>query len=768
MKILPVLVSLAISFCAGAQSVGLVLSGGGAKGLSHVGVIKALEEHDIPIDYVSGTSMGAIVGGLYAIGLSPDEMIYLFKSEEFQAWYMGKSEKEFASYLYDGEPNPAMVNLGFKFKEEKDGKRKLALSFPTSIISPYPMDIAVVQLFSSSSAAAQNDFSKLMVPFFCVSSDILKKQPYICEKGDLGSAIRSSMTFPGYFKPIVIDSTLLYDGGIYNNFPWKIMDEKFHPDYIIGAKCVLGKQLSAEEDDLLKQIESMISIDTDYDIPEDKGMVIAGEYKFTLLEFDKVDEIVQLGYENTLKCIPQLKEKIKKERMIEEVSARRVAFRLKCSELKFNSIEVEGNFNDKERQYITNTVSDKEPVFDFIQAKRGYYRVAASNTVQTLYPTASFNKDSLFTLKFRASKKKEITLSVGGNISSSSLNQGFVGLSYINLDKYPWRISANLDIGQYYTGVGLYWRQDFSIKPLVFYEVMMNIHRFDYFLSSQSILFSNSLSNNITESETYLTLNFGIPISPKRNLILKVGATAGRNYYDYYPSKSYTKYDTPDKTRLTFVNTKAMLEKSTFNYKLYPTEGTKTSFEARYMISWETTEPGSLTESQGTGSYTKNSFLARFYHETYLRFNKWFTLGCLADVTYSTRVDMCDYTSSILVMPAFQPTVHSKTVLLGNYRAPIYAGIAISPIFSFGSSFYASLTGAYFQPYRQIRELANGKYEYSSPFPLGSFMASLAFVWQSPVGPISLSCSYYDKAETKWYPQLNIGFLIFRNHSLRN
>ena len=80
--------------------VGLVLSGGGAKGLSHIGVIKALEENDIPIDYICGTSMGAIIGGLYAIGYSPDEMIELIKKPEFTAWSKGKAEIPYASYFY--------------------------------------------------------------------------------------------------------------------------------------------------------------------------------------------------------------------------------------------------------------------------------------------------------------------------------------------------------------------------------------------------------------------------------------------------------------------------------------------------------------------------------------------------------------------------------------------------------------------------------------------------------------------------------------------
>jgi NTE family protein len=228
-----------------AQSVGLVLSGGGAKGLSHIGVIKALEENGIPIDYVSGTSIGAIVGGMYAIGLSPEEMIALIKSEEFGYWYKGEFERDYASYIYRGRSTPAMLSLNVAQSYKKDGTRNgLKLSLPTSIISPYPMDIAFMQLFSTSSAAANYDFNNLMIPFFCVSADILKKQAFVTDKGDLGSAIRASMTYPGYFKPISIDSTILFDGGFYNNFPWKLTKTKYNPDYIIGVKCVLGEASS--------------------------------------------------------------------------------------------------------------------------------------------------------------------------------------------------------------------------------------------------------------------------------------------------------------------------------------------------------------------------------------------------------------------------------------------------------------------------------------------------------------------------------------------
>lgn len=144
-KISIVIVTFLLSLPIFSQSVGLVLSGGGAKGLSHLGVIKALEENNIPIDYISGTSMGAIVGGMYAIGLSVEDMVYIIKSDRFLSWYKGEQERDFSTFLYQTDPTPSMINVNLRKSYDKLGRFDgLKLSLPTSIVSPYPMDLAVV------------------------------------------------------------------------------------------------------------------------------------------------------------------------------------------------------------------------------------------------------------------------------------------------------------------------------------------------------------------------------------------------------------------------------------------------------------------------------------------------------------------------------------------------------------------------------------------------------------------------------------------------
>ena len=755
-----------------AQSVGLVLSGGGAKGLSHIGVIKALEENGVPIDYVCGTSIGSIVGGLYAIGMSPDDMIALMKTPQFQSWYTGNGESEFFSYLYSGYPTPGMVNLNIKWDEKElaQGRRKMKISLPTSLVSPFPMDIAFVQMFANASAAADYDFDRLMLPFFCVSADVLHKEPYVSDRGDLGSAIRASMTFPAYFKPVVIDSVLLFDGGFYNNFPWEIMKKKFSPDFIIGAKCVKGEPIGADQDDLYKQLETIMTVDTDYDIPEKEGVLISGVYDYSLLEFDKIDELVSKGYDTAMLYMDEILSRVERRRTKAEVDSMRIAFRQKCLDLKFDSVEVTGPLTDAQRMYITSTVTDKKDTFSFLQAKRGYYRVLSTNAIQSFYPTAVLKEDSLFTLRLQTVPKNVLSISVGGNISSSSLMQGFVGLSHTHFSRHPWNAAVNLDIGQFFTGIGLYYRQHIGIRPLFLYEVMLNVHNFDYFGSSQGLLFSKSLASNIRENESYMTLNMGTPISYNSSILLEFGFTGGINDYMYFPADNYTQYDVEDRTTLSYLTPRLKIAQTTLDYNMYPTSGRRRLLEFRYIFSHESHVEGTMfADETSVAQPYKHTFLARLNLEDYYDLGRWFSLGYNIDLTVSTALNLCDYTSTMIALPAFQPTVHSRTLMMGAYRAPVYVGAMLTPVVKFTKTFFLQLSGGYFQPYKALVSTGAGNYEYSEPFPRGGFIGNAALVWQSPIGPVSISCAYYEKAEkAKWYPSFNIGFLIFREHGLKN
>jgi len=280
-----------------AQKVGLVLSGGGAPGMAHIGVIKALEENNIPIDYITGTSIGAFIGGLYACGYSPYEMILFFKSSDFKK--LKKIELKFPKKYF----------------------------FPTHVVKPQRIQTGLEKLTCQATKHSGGNFDSLFVPFRCVASDVYRKEPFIFCRGDLATAIRASMTFPFVFEATRVDNRLLFDGGIYNNFPVNIMQESFHPDFMIGS-VVAYNPPPADPNDMLMQLQNMIINPTNYTIPDSLGIVLNFDLKKnSMFDFSNVDSLVNIGYVETLKQIETIKLKIQRRISTNEINQKRVLFR---------------------------------------------------------------------------------------------------------------------------------------------------------------------------------------------------------------------------------------------------------------------------------------------------------------------------------------------------------------------------------------------------------------------------------------------------------
>ena len=269
-KIGIILLSVWIAFAAKAESIGLVLSGGGAKGIAHIGVIQALEDNDIPIDYITGTSMGAIIGGLYAAGYSPQEMLELIKSDGFADWSTGTINNNLTYYFDKKEPTPAMLHINFGNADSSTVKANI---LPSSHINPLPMNFAFMELFSPYTAQCVGDFDKLYVPFRCVASDVFHKRKLVLKDGSLGVAIRASMSFPLVYKPQYIDSVPVFDGGIYENFPVDVMREEFSPAFIIGVDVNAGEP-ETDMDNIIKQVQSRIVQNNFTDITDGEGIKI--------------------------------------------------------------------------------------------------------------------------------------------------------------------------------------------------------------------------------------------------------------------------------------------------------------------------------------------------------------------------------------------------------------------------------------------------------------------------------------------------------------
>src|SRR5882672_9632140 len=205
-----------VCFCslaaaAQSQKIGVVFSGGAAKGLAHVGALKALEENEIPIDYVVGTSMGGIIAGCYAAGMSPAEIEEMMLSQDFLSWVNGHLEEVYNYYYNKNDDHPSFLKLNLSL----DSTFSVLLN--TSLANDLSLNFAVAERMAQPSAIAKNNFDSLFVPLRVVASDIFTQTEVILKKGVLADALRATQTVPFFFDPIRVDGKYLFDGGVYNN-----------------------------------------------------------------------------------------------------------------------------------------------------------------------------------------------------------------------------------------------------------------------------------------------------------------------------------------------------------------------------------------------------------------------------------------------------------------------------------------------------------------------------------------------------------------------
>lgn len=284
--------------------VGVVLSGGGAKGAAHIGVLKYIEESGIPIDYIAGTSMGAIIGGLYALGYSPDEMLELISGVDWDMLISNQVDREKISYERKAESRSQIVTIPFATGTEQEELQSKSFknSLPTGIVSGDNL----INLFNSLSVGYSDslDFKDLPVPFICMATNVVSGKADKLDKGVFSKSIRASMAIPILFDPVKIDDCLYTDGGILNNFPAEQCRE-MGADYVIGVSMSPG--LESDHTKLtsffsqVKQLK-MIITDKDFENYNEKcDIFITPDLKGVgMLSFDaeSVSRITQSGYES--------------------------------------------------------------------------------------------------------------------------------------------------------------------------------------------------------------------------------------------------------------------------------------------------------------------------------------------------------------------------------------------------------------------------------------------------------------------------------------
>lgn len=748
----PFLIGLIAVHTAYGQRVGLVLSGGGAVGLTHIGVLQALEENEIPIDYITGSSMGALVGAMYAAGYSPWQMDSLFRSDLFATMAEGGVEPRYQYHFKEDAPDASLISVRFDLDTAIQG------SLPTNLRSPVLLDLEQMRSFGPVSAMAGYDMDRLFVPYRCVASDITNQRAVVISKGDLAQAVRASMSYPFYFKPIRVEGNLMMDGGLYNNFPSDVMYSDFLPDFIIGSNVAYNAP-PPSEDDLISQMRAMMQGRTDYSIICDEGVIIEPSTETSLFDFSDPGTTVADGYRAAMERMPEILAQVERRVPRDTVDARRRAFRKGLKPLEFGELHITGLTRSQTR-FVRESLMPRRGPFTMAELKPAYFRLYADKNIALLYPKATYVPErGNYDLDLLVKPEKDLEVRFGGMFSSRPINTGMVGLRYNLFGRASSRIEALSYFGKFYAAGQLKLRTDLSTTLPIYLEPVFTLHRFDHFRSFATF-FDEVRPSFVVLRETWGGINAGMGIGNKG--LLRIDAKIAETKDSYYQSDDFAPVDTADVTWFDHGTVGLLLQRNSLNRKQHPNAGELFRVEMRYTNGRETTEPGSTQADQSISRVDHQWFMAKVRLDKYFLPKGTVRFGLLLEGVASGMPRFQNYTASVIRSPVFQPTPESSTWFIDEFRAPTYLAGGLRTIVAVARERFDLRMEAYvFQPYEPFVRNPGDATGTAPAFTQRYYIGSGSLIYQSPVGPVWFNLSYFDGLRAPWVWSLNFGYMIF-------
>lgn len=755
------------------QAVGLVLSGGGAKGIAHIGVIQALEENDIPIDYVSGTSMGAIVGGLYAAGYTPQEMMELLTSPGFSYWSSGKTDPAYVYYFSRDDPTSSMLTIPVMPGDSTARHSSVA----ASLISPLPMNFAFMELFAPYTAQCGGNFDRLFVPFRCVASDVEAQCKVVHSDGSLGDAIRTSMTFPIVFQPIRVDGRLLYDGGIFDNFPVDVMSADFAPDIILGVD--VSTPASGPQTSLMDQIDKLVMHRQDYSMDPARGIKVKVDlHNFGLLDWEKARQIYRIGYDTTMSMMDSIKGRIHTRVPSVARQTRRTAFKAATPELRFDSISVNGGTPRQNAyiEYVFRGRSHEGTTSDTIsvdRAREAFYRAISPGRLRDLSPHAVYNDSTgLFAMDLRAAVRNNINIGVGGYLTSSTNNYIFAEIDYKTMSYSG--VNAGLDawLGQSYLAAQA--KASLVLKSAVPSSLGLDavVSRNKYYESEHLFYQTDAPTFNI-HSEYMARLHWDFAATRRGRLSLGVG-------YGYLRSSFYRNMlrqgsgvgsymDDIGRDRSTYSLGQALIRftANSLDNIQFPTDGSSYNLCAMGVLGrqWYDSHDGIL----GYGECETSPQWLQLGVRTanYWSLGRHVSLGLISDLLLSTRKLSGVYSADIADAPSFVPTAATAGVFNPTLRATSYLSAGLVPVYKVNSALSARVVANVFAPLRPIEQTDIGTLGDGLGSRQGGWFDGIQFFGEAQVSyalPFATIAGYANyvtgDGAKRWNVGLSFGFYL--------
>lgn len=444
--------------------VGLVLSGGGAKGFAHIGALKVIEEAGVKIDYIGGTSMGAIIGALYASGYTANELDSIFRNTDF------------TQLIQDNLPRDAKT-----FYEKEDSERyalallfnKFKISFPSAISSGQNIYNELVRLLYH--VRDIEDFNKLPIPFFCIATNVETGNEVVLNSGYLPEAIMASGTFPSLFEPSEINGQVLIDGGVINNYPVARV-QKMGANVIIGVDVQHGlskRENLASATEILLQINNYRTVKDMVEKVKQTDVYIKPDIaKYSVIDFGFLNEIINTGEIAARENYVALKElaiKQKKSNLPARVP-------VVCKDtLQLEELIIKGSENYS-RGYVKGKLRlPADNVVTFSKMQQGIGNLAATGNFKTIRYQLKSNQDKTDLVLDLKENQNKMFIKMGVHYDDLLKSAAIINLTNKNIlfdddvSSFDFIIGDNLRYNfEYYIDKGSYWSFGFNSRFIGF------------------------------------------------------------------------------------------------------------------------------------------------------------------------------------------------------------------------------------------------------------------------------------------------------------
>ena len=443
-------------------TVGLVLSGGGAKGMAHIGVLKMLETLDIPIDYVVGTSIGSIMAGFYSLGYTADELDSLVRSQDWDLLMKDKRERRDVSYENKKDEDrylftfPFMNHRSLTDETSADATNRskgLLRNMPSALVSGHNLD----QLFTKLSVGYQDDidFNTLPIPFACVAVDLNTKEEVVFHSGNIVTAIRSSMSIPGYFAPVELGDKFLVDGGMLNNLPVDVVKE-MGADYVITVDLHHFKKTRVDTDQTIPEmVATMLSMMNGEKYQSGRAasdiIIEPNTSAYGVLSFDEhsVDALIDSGLVAANRVLPQLRSLASHLKTYPDSDEKRPpkAINLSQNSVLLSQMEIDGTDSGDMTWLLDKTDIGPGKIVsgeDMDKAMALFYNTKCFRKVN--YSIAG--KEGYYNLKIHFTPQRLHQAGLGFRFDSEEMASILLGVSLNKYKLFGSKLDTKLELGQ--------------------------------------------------------------------------------------------------------------------------------------------------------------------------------------------------------------------------------------------------------------------------------------------------------------------------------